>query len=87
IIAQSSLRFHSPHPRFLALPSFSHVHPRPSDDIERATAATRPRPPVSLPRFLWANIPVHYVFIVRNSDQWTKPVIIRQDYLLDYLQN
>lgn len=34
-----------------------------------------------------ANIPVHYVFIVRNSDLWTKPVIIRQDYLLDYLQN
>lgn len=34
-----------------------------------------------------ANIPVHYVFILRNSDLWTKPVIIRQDYLLDYLQN
>lgn len=34
-----------------------------------------------------ANIPVHYVFIVRNNEQWTKPLIIRQDYLLDYLQN
>ena len=33
------------------------------------------------------NIPVHYVFVVRHNDQWTKPVIIRQDYLLDYLQN
>lgn len=34
-----------------------------------------------------ANIPVHYVFIVRHNDQWTKPVIIRQDYLLDHFQN
>jgi hypothetical protein len=34
-----------------------------------------------------ANIPVHYVFIVRHNDQWTRPVIIRQDYLLDYLLN
>jgi hypothetical protein len=34
-----------------------------------------------------ANIPVHYVFIVRHNDQWTKPVIIRQDYLLDHWQN
>ena len=33
-----------------------------------------------------ANIPVHYVFIVRHNDQWTKPVIIRQDYLLDFWQ-
>ena len=33
-----------------------------------------------------SNIPVHYVFIVRHNDQWTKPVIIRQDYLLDHLQ-
>lgn len=29
------------------------------------------------------NIPVHYVFIVRHDEQWTKPVIIRQDYLID----
>jgi hypothetical protein len=34
-----------------------------------------------------ANIPVHYVFVVRHNDQWTKPLIIRQDYLLDHLQN
>ncbi len=34
-----------------------------------------------------ANIPVHYVFIVRHNEHWTKPVIIRQDYLLDHLQN
>jgi hypothetical protein len=34
-----------------------------------------------------ANIPVHFVFIVRYNDQWTKPVIIRQDYLLDHWQN
>jgi PD-(D/E)XK endonuclease len=33
------------------------------------------------------NIPVHYVFIVRHSNQWNKPVVIRQDYLLDHLQN
>ena len=33
-----------------------------------------------------ANIPVHYVFIVRHNDQWTKPVLIRQDYLLDHFQ-
>jgi hypothetical protein len=31
--------------------------------------------------------PVHYVFIVRNNDQWTKPVIIRQDYLLNHFEN
>ena len=30
---------------------------------------------------------VYYVFIVRNNDQWTKPVIIRQDYLLDHFRN
>ena len=33
------------------------------------------------------NIPVHYVFIVRNNDHWTRPVIIRQDYLLDHFQD
>jgi hypothetical protein len=30
---------------------------------------------------------VHYVFIVRHKEQWTKPVVIRQDYLLDLFQN
>lgn len=34
-----------------------------------------------------ANIPVHYVFVVRNNDQWTQPLVIRQDYLLDHWQN
>ncbi len=34
-----------------------------------------------------ANIPVHYVFVVRHNEQWTKPVVIRQDYLLDHFQN
>lgn len=33
-----------------------------------------------------SNIPVHYLFIVRNQDVWTKPLIIRQDYLLDQFQ-
>ena len=33
------------------------------------------------------NIPVHYVFIVRNNDLWTKPLIIRQDYLRDHFEN
>ena len=34
-----------------------------------------------------ASILVHYVFAVRHNDQWTKPVIIRQDYLLDHFRN
>lgn len=34
-----------------------------------------------------ANIPVYYVFVVRHNEQWTKPIVIRQDYLLDHLQN
>lgn len=34
-----------------------------------------------------ANIPVHFVFIVRHNDYWEKPIIIRQDYLLDHLEN
>lgn len=34
-----------------------------------------------------SNIPVHYVFVVRHHDQWTKPLIIRQDYLLDHVQS
>ena len=32
------------------------------------------------------NIQVHYVFVVRHKDLWTKPIIIRQDYLLDHWQ-
>jgi hypothetical protein len=34
-----------------------------------------------------SNIPVHYVFVVRHNEQWTKPIVIRQDYLLDHWQN
>lgn len=33
------------------------------------------------------NILVHYVFIVRYNKAWYAPVIIRQDYLLDYFEN
>lgn len=34
-----------------------------------------------------SNVPVHYVFIVRVDEGWSKPVIIRQDFLLDHFQN
>ncbi|MES2774220.1 MAG: hypothetical protein V4722_08550 [Bacteroidota bacterium] len=34
-----------------------------------------------------AAIPVHYVFIVRHNNQWTKPIVIRQDYLLSHFQD
>ncbi len=34
-----------------------------------------------------SNILVHYIFLVRQNDEWTKPVIIRQDYLLDHFEN
>ncbi|MCK6612573.1 MAG: hypothetical protein L6Q78_16220, partial [Bacteroidia bacterium] len=44
------------------------------------------RVPISQLRTI-ANIPVHYVFIVRHSDRWSKPIVIRQDYLLDHFQN
>lgn len=33
------------------------------------------------------NILVHYVFVVRHDDEWTKPLIIRQDYLLEHFEN
>ncbi|MEO6723601.1 MAG: hypothetical protein ABIN67_24755 [Ferruginibacter sp.] len=33
------------------------------------------------------NILVHYIFIVRHNDEWSKPVVIRQDYLLDHFEN
>lgn len=29
---------------------------------------------------------VHYIFIVRNQNKWTDPIIIRQDYLLYHYQ-
>ena len=34
-----------------------------------------------------SNILVHYIFLVRHNDEWTKPIIIRQDYLLDHFEN
>lgn len=34
-----------------------------------------------------ANILVHYVFVIRHQEQWTKPIVIRQDYLLDHYLN
>ena len=34
-----------------------------------------------------SNILVHYVFIVRQNDQWSKFLIVRQDYLLDHFDN
>lgn len=33
------------------------------------------------------DILVHYIFIVRHNDAWSKPVVIRQDYLLDHVEN
>lgn len=30
---------------------------------------------------------MHYVFIVRYNEEWSKPVVIRQDYLLDHFEN
>lgn len=33
------------------------------------------------------NILVHYIFLVRHDDEWSKPVVIRQDYLLDLFEN
>jgi len=32
-------------------------------------------------------IKVHYVFIVRHNNEWGKPIIIRQDKLLDYFDS
>lgn len=33
------------------------------------------------------NILVHYIFIVRHNYEWSKPVVIRQDYLIDHFEN
>jgi len=33
-----------------------------------------------------SNILVHYVFIARKNNGWSKPLIIRQDYLLDHFE-
>ena len=30
---------------------------------------------------------VYYIFIIRHNNEWSKPIIIRQDYLLDYFEN
>ena len=32
------------------------------------------------------DVPVHYAFIARNSNYWTKPIIIRQDVLLNHFE-
>ena len=34
-----------------------------------------------------SKIPVHFIFIIRHNDNWTKPIIIRQDSLLDHFEN
>lgn len=34
-----------------------------------------------------SNFLVHYIFLVRHNDEWSKPVILRQDYLLDHFEN
>ena len=34
-----------------------------------------------------SKIPVHYVFVTRHHDNWTKPLIIRQVNLLDHYYN
>ena len=34
-----------------------------------------------------SNILVHYIFLIRVNDGWSKPILIRQDYLLDYFEN
>lgn len=30
---------------------------------------------------------VYYIFLVRHGELWSKPVIIRQDFLLDHFEN
>lgn len=34
-----------------------------------------------------ANILIHYVFVLRYPGQWSMPIIIRQDFLLNYIEN
>lgn len=34
-----------------------------------------------------STILIHYIFLVRHNTEWSKPVIIRQDYLLDHFEN
>jgi len=43
--------------------------------------------PIKQLRDYKVNFPVYYVFIVRHQDGWTKPIIIRQDYLRDHFEN
>lgn len=33
------------------------------------------------------NILVHYVFIIRHKNEWWKPVVIKQDTLLDHFES
>ena len=34
-----------------------------------------------------SKIRVHYAFVVRHLDYWTKPLVIRQDYLLNLVES
>lgn len=34
-----------------------------------------------------SNILVHYVFLVRHNEEWSQPVIIRQDFLLEHFES
>lgn len=43
--------------------------------------------PVAQLRDYRVNFPIYYVFIARHKVTWTKPLIIKQDYLLDYFEN
>ena len=42
--------------------------------------------PISQLRDYRANFPIYYVFIVRHIDVWSRPIIIRQDYMLDHFE-
>lgn len=42
--------------------------------------------PISQLKDYKGNFPIYYVFIVRHNNSWTKPIIIRQDYLKDYFE-
>ncbi len=34
-----------------------------------------------------SGILIHYVFIIRTNNTWTTPLIVRQDYLLNHIEN
>jgi len=43
--------------------------------------------PITQLRDYKVNFPIYYVFVVRHLGEWTKPLIIKQYYLLDYFEN